>query len=64
MTNKNLQARKSQVIARGQGNVYPVYVERAKMQRFGTLKAIVTLTLVQVLRCVIQGIVILKLFML
>ena len=30
MTNKNLQARKSQVIARGQGNVYPVYVERAK----------------------------------
>jgi 4-aminobutyrate aminotransferase/(S)-3-amino-2-methylpropionate transaminase len=30
MTNKNLQARKSQVIARGHGNVYPVYVERAK----------------------------------
>lgn len=30
MTNEKLQARKSQVIARGQGNVYPVYVERAK----------------------------------
>ncbi|SEK34171.1 4-aminobutyrate aminotransferase / (S)-3-amino-2-methylpropionate transaminase [Colwellia chukchiensis] len=30
MNNENLQARKSQVIARGQGNVYPVYVERAK----------------------------------
>lgn len=30
MNNKNLQARKNQVIARGQGNVYPVYVEHAK----------------------------------
>ena len=30
MTNEKLQARKSQVIARGQGNVYPVYVEHAK----------------------------------
>jgi len=30
MTNEQLQARKSQVIARGQGNVYPVYVEHAK----------------------------------
>jgi 4-aminobutyrate aminotransferase/(S)-3-amino-2-methylpropionate transaminase len=29
MTNSNLQARKTKVIARGQGNVYPVYVERA-----------------------------------
>jgi len=29
MTNANLQARKTKVIARGQGNVYPVYVERA-----------------------------------
>lgn len=30
MTNEKLQARKSQVIARGQGNVYPVYVDHAK----------------------------------
>lgn len=30
MTNANLQARKTKVIARGQGNVYPVYVERAE----------------------------------
>jgi 4-aminobutyrate aminotransferase/(S)-3-amino-2-methylpropionate transaminase len=30
MTNAELQARKSQVIARGQGNVYPVYVDHAK----------------------------------
>lgn len=30
MTNAKLQARKSQVIARGQGNVYPVYAEHAK----------------------------------
>jgi len=30
MTNEQLQVRKSQVIARGQGNVYPVYVEHAK----------------------------------
>ena len=30
MTNEELQARKSQVIARGQGNVYPVYVDHAK----------------------------------
>ena len=30
MTNENLQARKTQVIARGQGNVYPVYVDHAK----------------------------------
>jgi 4-aminobutyrate aminotransferase/(S)-3-amino-2-methylpropionate transaminase len=30
MTNQNLQVRKSQVIARGQGNVYPVYVQHAK----------------------------------
>jgi len=29
MTNANLQARKTKVIARGQGNVYPVYVESA-----------------------------------
>lgn len=29
MNNQDLQTRKSQVIARGQGNVYPVYVERA-----------------------------------
>ena len=29
MNNKDLQSRKNQVIARGQGNVYPVYVERA-----------------------------------
>lgn len=29
MTNSELQTRKTQVIARGQGNVYPVYVERA-----------------------------------
>jgi len=30
MTNANLQARKKQVIARGQGNTYPVYVDHAK----------------------------------
>ena len=30
MTNASLQQRKTQVIARGQGNVYPVYVERAQ----------------------------------
>ena len=30
MTNEKLQARKTQVIARGQGNVYPVYVDHAK----------------------------------
>lgn len=30
MTNAKLQVRKSQVIARGQGNVYPVYAEHAK----------------------------------
>ncbi|MEL0629173.1 4-aminobutyrate--2-oxoglutarate transaminase [Psychromonas aquatilis] len=30
MKNAELQTRKTQVIARGQGNVYPVYVERAK----------------------------------
>lgn len=30
MTNSNLQARKAKVMPRGQGNVYPVYVERAK----------------------------------
>ena len=30
MNNEKLQSRKTQVIARGQGNVYPVYVERAK----------------------------------
>ncbi|MEW6993952.1 4-aminobutyrate--2-oxoglutarate transaminase [Colwelliaceae bacterium MEBiC 14330] len=30
MTNSELQTRKTQVIARGQGNVYPVYVERAE----------------------------------
>ncbi|MCC2604639.1 4-aminobutyrate--2-oxoglutarate transaminase [Planctobacterium marinum] len=30
MTNQSLQQRKSKVFARGQGNVYPVYVERAK----------------------------------
>ncbi|WP_299795495.1 4-aminobutyrate--2-oxoglutarate transaminase [uncultured Shewanella sp.] len=30
MTNSSLQARKSKVMPRGQGNVYPVYVERAK----------------------------------
>ncbi|NRA69585.1 MAG: 4-aminobutyrate--2-oxoglutarate transaminase [Gammaproteobacteria bacterium] len=29
MTNENLQQRKTKVIARGQGNMYPVYVERA-----------------------------------
>ena len=29
-TNANLQARKLKVFARGQGNVYPVFVERAK----------------------------------
>ncbi|GLX81458.1 4-aminobutyrate transaminase [Thalassotalea eurytherma] len=28
-TNQSLQARKTQVIARGQGNMYPVYVEKA-----------------------------------
>lgn len=30
MKNSKLQARKNQVIARGQGNVYPVYVDHAK----------------------------------
>jgi 4-aminobutyrate aminotransferase/(S)-3-amino-2-methylpropionate transaminase len=30
MNNEQLQARKTQVIARGQGNVYPVYVDHAK----------------------------------
>lgn len=30
MNNQNLQTRKSNVIARGQGNVYPVYVDHAK----------------------------------
>ena len=30
MTNQDLQARKSQAIARGQGNIYPVYVDHAK----------------------------------
>jgi len=30
MTNSELQSRKTQVIARGQGNMYPVYVERAE----------------------------------
>ncbi|GAW97674.1 MULTISPECIES: 4-aminobutyrate--2-oxoglutarate transaminase [Colwellia] len=30
MTNAELQQRKTQVIARGQGNMYPVYVERAQ----------------------------------
>ena len=30
MNNNELQQRKASVIARGQGNVYPVYVERAK----------------------------------
>lgn len=30
MKNADLQSRKSQVIARGQGNVYPVYVDHAK----------------------------------
>ncbi|MCJ8296931.1 MAG: 4-aminobutyrate--2-oxoglutarate transaminase [Colwellia sp.] len=30
MTNSELQKRKTQVIARGQGNMYPVYVERAQ----------------------------------
>jgi len=30
MKNEKLQARKNKVIARGQGNVYPVYVEEAK----------------------------------
>ncbi|WP_220778146.1 aminotransferase class III-fold pyridoxal phosphate-dependent enzyme, partial [Shewanella hafniensis] len=30
MNNANLQARKVNAIARGQGNAYPVYVERAK----------------------------------
>lgn len=29
-TNESLQARKLNVFARGQGNVYPVFVERAK----------------------------------
>ena len=29
-TNAQLQARKTKVMARGQGNVYPVYVEQAK----------------------------------
>lgn len=29
MSNAELQARKVQAIARGQGNAYPVYVERA-----------------------------------
>lgn len=29
MTNQDLQTRKNNVIARGQGNVYPVYVEKA-----------------------------------
>lgn len=30
MSNETLQNRKTQVIARGQGNIYPVYVEHAK----------------------------------
>jgi len=30
MSNESLQNRKTQVIARGQGNIYPVYVEHAK----------------------------------
>ena len=30
MTNSSLQSRKTQVFARGQGNIYPVYVEHAK----------------------------------
>jgi len=30
MTNNDLQQRKNKVIARGQGNLYPVYVERAQ----------------------------------
>lgn len=30
MSNKTLQNRKEQVIARGQGNIYPVYVDHAK----------------------------------
>mgnify|MGYP000990999434 CR=1 FL=1 len=30
MNNADLQARKTKVIARGQGNVYPVYVDHAK----------------------------------
>lgn len=30
MTNANLQARKTKVVARGQGNMYPVYVDHAK----------------------------------
>jgi len=30
MSNESLQNRKTQVIARGQGNIYPVYVENAK----------------------------------
>ena len=30
MTNKNLQDRKTKVIARGQGNLYPIYIEHAK----------------------------------
>ncbi len=30
MNNEKLQARKNQVIARGQGNIYPVYVDHAK----------------------------------
>ena len=29
MTNANLQTRKTKVVARGQGNLYPVYVEKA-----------------------------------
>ena len=30
MTNKDLQNRKDKVFARGQGNVYPVFIEKAK----------------------------------
>jgi len=30
MTNANLQARKTKVVARGQGNMYPIYVDHAK----------------------------------
>ncbi|MDO6446156.1 4-aminobutyrate--2-oxoglutarate transaminase [Colwellia sp. 1_MG-2023] len=30
MKNENLQARKNHVIARGQGNIYPVYIDHAK----------------------------------
>ncbi|MFT7053811.1 MAG: 4-aminobutyrate aminotransferase/(S)-3-amino-2-methylpropionate transaminase, partial [Psychromonas sp.] len=30
MSNESLQNRKTQVIARGQGNIYPVYVDHAK----------------------------------